>query len=331
MASRLAAQVRKTLVTFGVTHDERLVVGVSGGADSVALLCLLCEWSASRVVAVYIDHQLRDGTEAEARFVESLCQRLGAMFESAKIDTKRLQGERRSGVEEAARVGRYEALRGAAHKHSARWIATGHTADDQAETVLWRFLRGGTIESLSGMDGVTSLNSKESLIVRPLLNIRRSELRQYLEKRQQTFIEDPTNSSKEFTRNRLRAEVMPLLQQENPAVVEGLCQLAREARQVEELLQTEARVALERVKIRQTEGEVALSIKAMKKETRLLQERVLRLVLPTYSLSRGHAEAMLQMMSAEGGKRIQLGEMGVSRHRDELIIHWAKDRTHGAE
>ena len=304
-----------------IKDTQRILVAVSGGADSVALLRALAEWSPSRLLAMYVDHRLRPEAEAEARFVEETATRLGAGFTRAEVDTREIQRARKRGVEEAARAGRYEALLRVATEQKIEVVATGHTANDQAETVLWRLVRGGALASLSGMQEARALGPGVSL-VRPMLQIERGVLLGYLHKHQQGFLEDASNGSLEFTRNRLRHLVMPLLERENPEVVGALGLLAREVAQSEGVLAEQASRALGRVlKERLAEG-VVLSVGAMRAESPALQERVLGAVLPERYLSRGQVGSLLRLLRSEGGKSVRLEGITATRQKDRLVLQW---------
>ena len=168
------------------------VVAVSGGADSVALLHALADAGAGPLTIAHVNHQLRGrDSDDDASFVE----RLGWPCRTLVADIRALGGN----LEAAARRVRYDWFEQVANEVGATWIATGHTADDQAETVLHRLVRG------SGLQGLRGIAPRRGRIVRPLLGTTRAELQIYLATKNQPFRTDTTNFDTQFTRNRIRA------------------------------------------------------------------------------------------------------------------------------
>lgn len=204
-----------------------VVVAVSGGADSVALLrglVSLAEADRSRLIVGHFDHRLRPDSEEDAAFVRDLCgqEQVRCELGLASVD---LAAESAGSVEEAARDARYEFLTGVACRVGARYVATAHTADDQVETILHRIVRGTGIRGLAGIPASRELVPGITL-VRPLLDFRRTEIVDYLSGLGQPFRSDPTNSDERFTRNRIRNVLLPVLRNEyNPLVDESLRRL----------------------------------------------------------------------------------------------------------
>jgi tRNA(Ile)-lysidine synthase len=176
--------------------------------------------------AAHVHHGLR-GTAADEdqAFVIALCERLGVPLRVFRVDTAARQTAEGEGVEEAARVLRYEALRGL----DVDAVATAHTMDDQAETVVMKLLRGAWTEGLSGI--APEMQGTGSRLVRPLLGVRRSEIEAFLRARGQEWREDATNRDIALTRNRVRHELMPVLREFNPgvdALLAGMADVARD-------------------------------------------------------------------------------------------------------
>jgi tRNA(Ile)-lysidine synthase len=213
----------------------RVVVAVSGGGDSVGLLRAMAEAAPEigLVLAVaHVHHGIR-GTEADedARFVTELAERLGLEFYLHRVDTPAAAREKRETLEEAARGLRYAWFRELIGQGKADAVATGHTLDDQAETVLHRLLRGAWTEGLSGIHPVVACGG--GAIVRPFLHMRRAEIQAWLREIGQPWREDATNANTAHTRNRIRHEVLPRLAEFNPQIAEQLARLATIARDEE--------------------------------------------------------------------------------------------------
>lgn len=219
--------------------DVTVLCAVSGGADSVALVRLLAEarlaGGGGRLVVAHFDHALRDDSQYDADFVERLAGELGLEC----VRERSAGWFAGDGVEEAARRARYDFLRRTAERLGARYVATAHTRDDQVETVLHRVLRGTGLRGLSGIPRARSLGEWATLI-RPLLDVPRAALRDYLSELGQTWREDPTNAGDQATRNRLRLEVLPRLAElVHPGVDESLLRLARLAAGAQEVIDHE--------------------------------------------------------------------------------------------
>jgi len=226
----LLDRVRQTIRRHDLaTPSTRVVVALSGGGDSVALAYLLRTLHDAgdlKVVGVvHFNHQLRDDADRDEAFSRSLAEQLGWPFLAEREDVAaRARRDRRS-VEHAARSARHEFFDRACVHFSADAVALGHTRDDQAETVLLRLLRGAGPRGLSGM------HPRSGRAIRPLLDCRRAELRAFLDERGRPFMHDGTNDDVAIPRNRIRAELVPLLEDRfNPSVVDALANQAEQAR-----------------------------------------------------------------------------------------------------
>ena len=223
-------------------HDLTVVVAVSGGPDSVALLRALVRLrppaSAGRLIAAHLNHQLRGAeSTADQQFVAALAADLGVTLIVGQAEG--LAGEQ-DGIEAAAREARYAFLLRAAEQAGARYVVTGHTADDQAETILHHMLRGTGLRGLGGMRRARRMSDLVTL-ARPLLEINRAEVLAYLQALGQPFRTDATNADRELTRNRIRHELLPLLARDfNPAIVESLLRLGRVAGDAQTVLDAAA-------------------------------------------------------------------------------------------
>jgi len=195
------------------SREERWLVGVSGGADSVVLLHLLVEAGFRNLVVCHLDHGLRgDASTGDADFVKALAAGYGIPCEIGRADVSSRMIERGESLETAARNERHAFFAGCADQHGCVRILLAHHADDQAETVLWNLLRGS--HGLKGMRGLSTLvmeNDTSLEIVRPLLGVRRAELVGWLESQGLPWREDASNAEPIAIRNRLRNEVIPLL------------------------------------------------------------------------------------------------------------------------
>jgi len=192
---------------------RRWLVGVSGGADSVALLHLLVHGGLRKLVVCHLDHRLRGRASTEdGRFVQRLAASLGLPFEMQRVEVARLARLRGESLETAARWARHEFFAGCAKIHRCRRVILAHHADDQAETVLWNLLRGSHgLKAMREVQEIVTASATRLELHRPLLGLRRGDLRAWLTARNLRWREDASNGETAAVRNRLRLEAMPLL------------------------------------------------------------------------------------------------------------------------
>jgi tRNA(Ile)-lysidine synthase len=226
------------------------VVAVSGGPDSVALLRALLALRRAPLVLAHLNHQLRGAdSDADEAFVAALHARLAAegaalALRCLRIDVAARARTERDNLESAARRARYGWLAELAREAGAGWVATGHTADDQAETVLHRLLRGTGLKGLCGIPARRALAPGVEL-VRPLLRVTRAQVLTFLEALGQDFRQDASNADPRFTRNRIRHELLPhLAERYNPGIALALCRLAEQAAEVQGREEVAARALL---------------------------------------------------------------------------------------
>ncbi|HVX13251.1 MAG TPA: tRNA lysidine(34) synthetase TilS [Pirellulales bacterium] len=237
-------------------HDVTVMVAVSGGADSVALLRAMhaiCAPGPGRIVVAHFNHAWRPEADADEAFVAELAKTLGLQCQTGRSRRTQNSAESYPATEESARHERYDFLRERAAQVGARYVATGHTADDQAETVLHRIVRGTGIAGLGGMRRARPL-SEGTTLIRPLLHVRRTELAAYLQSIEQSHREDATNAERRFTRNRLRQELIPELAAEyNPHVVDALLRLSQLAHEAQQVIDAQAAILLRRAVVFETD------------------------------------------------------------------------------
>ncbi|MEG1500739.1 MAG: tRNA lysidine(34) synthetase TilS, partial [Clostridiales bacterium] len=283
-----------------LTAGDRILLAVSGGGDSMALLFLFYQlsqkWEIQLAVA-YFDHQLRPESSAEGDKVEEFVQNLQIPFFRGQEDIAALaEGEN---LENIARRMRYRFLRKTAKAWGANKIATGHHEDDQGETVLLHLLRG------SGSEGLAAIAPCEEDLIRPLLRFRKEELLLFCEENGLPYSTDESNFAPCYRRNLLRLQIIPELEKINPHLIEGLSALADILHEENQLLQMATVGALEDARL-PSEG---LRGKVLASLPKALQRRVLRLAYQEYamprglftgSLSYGHTESVLALK--EGAK-----------------------------
>ncbi len=321
----LEAGVAQALRDLGhPSAGERVVVGLSGGPDSVALLDVLARLGRSRgfeVVAAHLDHALRPDSAEDAAFCGTLCAGLGVPLRQARADVRGRQREDRVGVEEAARLERHAFLRRVKDEEGAGWIALAHTRDDQAETVLLRLLRG------AGGRGLSAMRAESGDLLRPMLGLSRRDVLDHLSARGLGWRDDPSNADVAIARNRVRHELIPYLERHfNPAVREALARSAAVLAEESDVLAAVAADASRTQGHRDRAGYV-LPLDALRSAPRAVARLSVRRALQLAGGLRGvglkHVDAIVDLAGTEApsGRRIALpGGREAVFHFDEVRI-----------
>ncbi|MCR5465489.1 MAG: tRNA lysidine(34) synthetase TilS [Lachnospiraceae bacterium] len=303
--------VEKFLREQNMLSGQGIVAGLSGGADSVCLLLLLRDLKEQYgfpLYAVHVHHGIR-GAEADgdAKFSKELCERIGVTCFEYRIDIPKEAKEKGIGEEEAGRRARYRLFEETARKVGAGAVAVAHHRDDNAETVLFRLCRGTGIRGLCGIPAVSKpFASEEILLIRPLLSFSREEILEELSRRGETFRTDATNAENEYSRNRIRNEVFPLLREINAGADEHIAAFTEHARMLTELLTEET----ERAYRDAFSDGILLRDKLMNCPRIVRLEVLLRfakeLAGAEKDFTEQHAEAMEQLLSGPVSKELSL-------------------------
>jgi tRNA(Ile)-lysidine synthase len=318
----LASKVLRTLDRYRMVQPgDRVLVGLSGGSDSVGLTELLVELKPRleiTLVLAHLNHGLRPEADADEEFCRSLAEGLSLPFASGRVDVAGRARENKRSIEDQGRIARYEFLEAQAKRFCAGKIAVGHTLDDQAETFLLRLFRGSGARGLGAIHPV-----KDGRIIRPLIETRRWEIESYLEKRRAGFREDPSNADPRFTRNRIRHEELPRLSSAyNPRLVEALARSASLLREEEEWMEAETREAFGALAVVSPE-EVRLDRNALSRHPLALRRRLVRVAIENQrglkSVSHRHIEEVLALSQAgQSGRELHLPGLLVELSFDEL-------------
>jgi len=274
-AKRDVAEIEECVKRLLAGYDDPGVVGVSGGADSVALLRALVAVGRTVTVA-HVHHGLRGAeADADAEFVQRLCQQLGVRYACRQVEVSAWGRN----VEAAGRRARYAFFAEVAQQVHAPWVAVAHTADDQAETLLHRLIRGTGLSGLRGMAAERPLplpGGGTVALLRPLLTVRRQRLREFLQHLGQEYREDSSNRNPAYTRNRIRHVLVPLLESFNPRVVEALCRLAGQVAEAEGVLVGLGQDLLRRAERPRVGEKLVLDVTALQSAPELIQREALR-------------------------------------------------------
>jgi tRNA(Ile)-lysidine synthase len=325
---------------------ETVVVAVSGGADSTALLLAIDELKTQHklyatICVAHLDHRLRKSSSKDAKWVAALAAKLG--FRSVIGRAKVLDDVVETNLEQAARKARYAFLERTAKRVSASYVLTAHTMDDQAETVLMRLMRGSAGLGLGGMEALRPLAKNSSIkLARPLLWARRVETETYCRLRKTAFLSDEMNDDLSFARVKVRKQLLPLMQSFNHRIVEAISRTATQLREDGAVLVSDSDALLRRAAVSneendedggETETKVpALDVKVLAGAPPALRRRALRHWLSnargsTRRLEMVHLVAVEKLVEGnEGGRVAELPGGGkVRRRRNRLEFEAEND------
>ena len=331
-AEQSYARFLKAVERYGMTEPgDSVVAGVSGGPDSVALLHMLARLRRTRrfpLCVAYLHHMMR-GAEADAEqaFVADLARRYKVRFCARAADVRALADARKVGVEEAGRAARYGCYAEVAKEAGANRVALGHHADDNAETVLYRILRGTGIRGLAGIPPVRPLSPHSTVsVIRPLINLTRADILRYLDRYGLPSRFDPSNASLDFARNRIRLRMLPALERNHSAEIRAdLVRLAAAASTLDDWMNRRIERALSGGEAELRGGVWRFSHKwfasvpePVAAET--LREMIRRLDAPMGRLGRRHFESVLRLARAKKGSGTLLLPDGIRAEREQSRV-----------
>lgn len=320
-------RIKDYIVQQGLIESGDVVIAaVSGGADSVCMLHILCELKEELNIslrALHVEHGIRgEASFADAEFTKGLCETLKVPIETVNVDVPAYAKAKGLGEEEAARELRYDALKKSAMKNSAK-IALAHHMEDNAETVIFQLLRGSGIK---GLTGISSIRKEDAVYyIRPLLAVQRSDIEKYLEDINQGYCVDATNLENKYSRNRLRNEVFPEFEKINLKAVEHINNTAAQLSVAYDYLEEQAKVECEKI-ARVEEDSICFSVDSFLRIHSAIKGIVILQLLELVCKSRKditsvHVDDVIMLVTKQSGKRVNLpyGVEAIRQH-DEIVI-----------
>ncbi|MGN0399578.1 MAG: tRNA lysidine(34) synthetase TilS [Blautia sp.] len=313
-----------------IETGDRVIVGVSGGADSVCLLFLLREYKKIKdfaLEAVHVNHQIRqEEAKRDERFVKELCRSIQVPCTIYSYPVPKIAGEKHMTEEEAGRIMRQQAFRTCMLQGKQGKTALAHHRDDLAETMIHNLVRGSGISGMAGIRPVTEIN--QLCVIRPLLETGKETMKAWLRNRQISWVEDSTNEELSYTRNRIRHKIIPELTGINPNAVAHMAGAAETFLLAEEYIGSQADMLYNRYVERE---ENAMEIKrGLFDEHRLLQAYVIQKVLEELSgqkkdITKIHIEAVKKLAAGRTGSRVSLA-YGITAWQNYGNVRLAKGR-----
>lgn len=312
-----------------VEKGDRIVLGVSGGADSISLFFVMLELREKyniEMVVVHVNHGIR-GEEAERdeNYVKSLCESHGVVFESVHADVKGLAKKEKLSEEEAGRNVRYEAFANAAKQHHCNKIAVAHNQNDVSETVLLNLFRGSGIKGLIGIEPV------RGNIIRPLLCVKRSEIEAYLSRKGIGYQEDATNYEENYTRNKIRLNILPYAEREiNERVSEHIAKSAGILSEAGEFIESETQKLYEKT-VKPCLRGYEIQIADFEAAPVILKKEVIRKVMfevagKRKDIEMPHVEMVLGLLDKGAGKKADLPYDMEAVHQYQKLVLKKKEK-----
>ena len=305
-----------------VQNGETLIVGVSGGADSVCLLSVLSALRESlgiRLICAHVNHMFRETAVRDEEYVQTLCRTWNVPCYIKRVDVAKFANERKLSFEEAGRKVRYAFFEELCEQYHGDKIAVAHNRNDCAETVLFHLFRGS---HLKGLGGISPVSGK---VIRPLLDVERAQIEAYLRINKLLWMEDETNDSTEYSRNYIRHEIVPAAEKLYPNVTARIAGTAEGLREAAEYLEAQTIEAMMRCCSRK-DGGVYISIKELQEEHPAMVSGILYKVLEAVGggakdIARIHVDALKNLICLQAGRRIQLPEE-ICAHRtgDGILV-----------
>ena len=300
-----------------IEKGDRIVIGLSGGADSVCLLYALIECfghDIEKIIAIHINHGLRgDQADEDELFVKDLCKGLDIEFHSVYKDVRKFASDNKLSEEEAGRNIRYETFFRACIEYKCNKIAIAHNRNDNAETMLFNLFRGSGIQGLTGIDPTRMMKrgKDQALIIRPLLNTSRDEIEDYLREKGIAYKIDASNLENDYSRNKIRNQIFPLITNDiNSKAVENVSKAAFHLREVNDFTNEMIRFSYDNI-VAEDKGRFVLADDKIRSCHIFIQKSIIMKVIASLSDSRRnleskHVDLVLDLFNKEVGKQINL-------------------------
>lgn len=290
----LKEKITNTIKEFNLIEDgDKIVLGVSGGPDSICMLDVLKnikneEKIKFEIVVAHINHMIREEAKDDEKYVKDYCERNNIEFYSKSIEVEKIANNNKMGTEETGRIVRYKFFDEVLEKTGSNKIAIAHNKNDRAETVIMNMLRGSGISGLRGIEPI-----KNNKYIRPLIECERYEIEQYCEENKLNPRIDRTNFENIYTRNKIRNIVIPYIKEEfNPNIVESLTRLSDLIKQEDDYLQKQVKAIYNKICLGKSEEEIILDLKQFNAQEKVIKSRLL---LYTITELRGSSEGVYKI------------------------------------
>lgn len=303
-------KVLKTIKKYNlIENGDKLVLAVSGGPDSIAMLNILKELREEQsklnfeIVVAHINHMIRKEAKEDEEYVRDYCEKNKIQFYSKSIDVQKIANNNKIGTEEAGRIVRYEFFDEILEKTNSNKVAIAHNKNDKAETIIMNLLRG------SGVSGLKGIEPRRGKYIRPLIECERYEIEKYCEEQELNPRIDKTNFENEYTRNKIRNIVIPYVKKEfNPNIIETLSRMSELVTEEEEYIEKHIKIEYKKILIEENKKQIILDLKKFNNEEKVIKSRlVLYTITRLFATSKGiekiHIEDIIKLCKRNIGNK----------------------------
>ena len=257
-----------------INQGDKIVLGVSGGPDSISMLDILRQLKEKigfEIYVAHINHMIREEAIDDEKYVQNYCQRNNIEFYAKSIDVLQIANSKKIGTEEAGRKARYEFFEEVLKKTGSNKIAIAHNKNDKIETIIMHLLRGSGLSGLKGIEPV-----RDNKYIRPLIECERQEIEKYCEENKLEPRIDKTNFENEYTRNKIRNIVIPYVKKEfNPNIIETLDRLSQVATDESNYIETQVQKIYRKILIEKNETQIILNLKEFNEQEKVIKNRII--------------------------------------------------------
>lgn len=294
-----------------IENGDRLVLGVSGGPDSICMLNILNDIRNDKnlhmefdIIVAHVNHMIREEAIEDEKFVENFCKKIDVPFYSKSIDVQKIANNNKIGTEEAGRNARYEFFDEVLKKTNSNKIAIAHNKNDKVETMIMNMLRGSGIAGLKGIEPI-----KNNKYIRPLIECERFEIEQYCKENNIDARIDRTNFENVYTRNKVRNIIIPYIKKEfNPNIIQTMDRLSELVKEEDEYLENTVKAKYKELIIEETEKQFVMDLKGFNKQEKVIKSRLLlytisRLLGSTNGIEKIHIEDVIKLCGNNIGNK----------------------------
>ena len=312
MKLKMKKKVFETVKKYNlIKNGDRLVLGVSGGPDSICMLNVLNEIKNDKnlhmefdIIVAHINHMIREEAKSDEEFVRNFCKKINVQFFSKSIDVQKNANNNKIGTEEAGRKARYDFFEEVLEKTNSNKIAIAHNKNDKVETIIMNLMRGTGISGLRGIEPI-----RDNKYIRPLIECERTEIEKYCEKNGINARIDKTNFENVYTRNKVRNIVIPYIKEEfNPNIIETIYRLSTLVEEEEEYLGEVVKDKYSNILIKEDDKQIILDLKKFNKEQKVIKSKILlytitRLFGTSKNIEKIHIEDLIKLCSNNIGNK----------------------------
>ena len=313
-----------------IEKNDVIVVGVSGGPDSITLLACLNKYKEKfgyKLVVAHINHLIRKDSTEDEEFVENTCKKLGIEFFVKRAEVEKLAEEEKRGTEDMGRMIRYEFFKEVASKVNANKIAIAHNMNDNAETMIMNLLRG---TGLTGLEGIQPINedrfdNNDLVVIRPLINCKREDIENYCEVNNLNPRIDSTNKENIYRRNEIRNELIPYLKKFNPNIVETLSRTSKVIKDSNDFIASEVEKSFKEI-VKEENKEIIIDVNSFNELEKTIQRGIIlksieEILGNVRSISKVNIDDICELANrGEGNKEITFNNLKFSIKNKKLII-----------